>query len=172
MKIKSFTLVELIIVIVVIWILLVSLLRMWWNYIFLMQYRIEKEDFLSTYYSIVSKWMSSIYDNNLVRCDNLHLQLNDNSNNIKVYSYSWGCNLSYQKNLNRAFFSGFMYNGTKYMSWNFQIESYKFGCTFKTDSNTFTTWDVHFELVSNKMWRRFCFDVNLNSCKMKDYLCK
>lgn len=168
---KAFTLIELMVVIVVILILMLLTLKLGWSYIANMQVRNDKEDFVSTYYSLVSQSMSSSFYNGK-KYTKASINFSDNSGQLGTIYYDWTDknNISTKKFL-RSIFSGVTLNWVKYNSWNLILESYKFWCILDGWTwNQFWSWKVYMDIVGNN-WQKYCFNIILNSCKLYEYKC-
>jgi len=137
-----------------------------------MQVRNDKEDFVSTYYSLVSQSMSSSFYNGK-KYTTAFIKLWDMKDSVSTVFDDWTNqnNISTKKFL-RSVFSGMVLNWVKYNSWNLILESYKFWCIFDWwNWNQFWSGKIYLDIVGNN-WQKYCFNVLLNTCKLYEYKCE
>lgn len=162
---KSFTLIELLIVIFIIMILMLLTLNLGWNYIKNIQFKNDKEDFLSTYNKVYSKTISSNYFGwkkysefgmSIYRWKNF-IELEAFSGNNKI--------LLWRKVFNMGVMSW------NFMTWNFYFKSYELGCRFSDGTSMLTWGDVALKLISTYNNDKYCFNINLDACKLSQIKC-
>lgn len=161
---KAFTLIEMIVVIIIISILFLIVLRMGWNYVRDMQFRNDKEEFLSQYNKLLSQSMSSNYYE-WEEYKEFSLQIADQWDEINLYAITWNNQvLIWRRALGVSYFSWL--NNV----WTFLFQAYELGCWYEDWDWELTGGNVNFQLISIYDWW-YCFDVNLDSCKISESKC-
>lgn len=171
---RAFTLVELLIVIVIVWIFFSLLFSAFWSYLKTIHFKNNKELFLINFDSISSHSMSSSYYN-WKKFDKLNLVIWDQKSFFTKKALSWSNEIFlWKENLDVSVFSWFTYSWNSsidFNTWNIFFESYKLGCYLSWSSNRFTTWNVYFDLKSTIWAWKYCFKLNLESCRLVENNC-
>ena len=152
---RSFTLVELLIVIIIIWILLAIWVKFLSTQIQRNLYILEKEKLITFFKQTTSENFGKIFIN-WKSYDYIIISLENWKDQIIKY-LSWKNNkIQYDKLIfKRWLISWLNINGNNINSWSLIYKSYNENIIFKTNSNIYNSWTL-------KFW--FYFDKNYNQC--------
>lgn len=167
---KFFTLIEMLIVVIIVWILAMISLRLWWNYISKIQFKSDKEELLLNYNKTLSQSLSS---NNISwqKYNLIWIELVDTSDRFDLYYFSWTDIWKIKSNrLNYSNFKNFKLNWVSISTWYLFFESYKIWCKFQNNSIV-DSWSLYFEIYSQSLNYSYCFDLFLNNCKLIEKKC-
>ena len=165
MKKKAFTLIEMILVILLIAILMLLMLRMWWRYVWNMQFRNDKETFVWFFNKAVSQAMSSNYYNDQ-RYWAVKLSFEEWGEKLFLYALTGDeQDLIWSANIPVSSFSGIDWKA------DFTMQAYKIWCTYKDVLTEQSWWNIQFKLLSKYWEYNFCFKVDLGSCKLFESRC-
>lgn len=145
------------------------------EYIWTMQFRTDKEEFISTYHKVLSQSMSSsfVWWQSWEKYDSLKLEFWSWDSNMIMYALTWWWQKEiYANKLPYSKFSWFKLNNSYYGTWNLIFSVYNIWCKSMLDSIEYTTWTLYFDIVANNVNNKYCFSVELLSCKLKEYLCE
>lgn len=171
---KSFTLIELLIVAVIIWLIILATMWLAWNYLIRTQIRADAEQFQTAFQTSQSKALSTnVY--NWIQYRRLEVSLSPWQSRFSIEATSSGSSVLLDTfPFIASEFSGVFLDTTHYSSWKVLLETYKIGCSFVTPSNVvIQTWTVYFDIKQSKGWNiKYCFRLPLVSCKLTQYDCK
>lgn len=165
-KIKAFTILELTIVIVIIWVLMAATMRFWWDRIWLLNNKNIQEQFIDDYTSLQSK-------NNMT---NYYMW--------KIYQ-TWVINFELEKDYFDYQYDsyGFIYTGRTYVEWwNYKINMlaidgvdvkyvdvsmipYYLWCLIGDGWDELNIWIF----VNNS--KQYCFSIQSDNCRIRHVSC-
>ncbi|MEF2175456.1 MAG: type II secretion system protein [Candidatus Absconditabacteria bacterium] len=162
---RAFTLVEMLVVIMVIGLLLGLVIFSGWKNVTEIEFRSDKETFLSTFTKIRNNALSSNYFKD-TKYDSLEIQYDDDNNTLNTKYIIDGSNNDLQPiYLTNSYFSG---ND----SFKIIFLPYSVGCDFVSlDSNLSNNGNNLIQLVSKNGKYAYCFNLDLTACRLKEIQC-
>lgn len=162
---RTFTLVEMLVVVLVISLLLWLVLFSWWKNVTEIQFRSDKETFLSLINKIRTNALSSNYYKD-VKYDYLEVEYDRKKNILKtLYISGWthtDLDITYLPN---SYFSGNNWFKLTY-------SPYSVDCSFTSlDSIVNINWNNTIELLSKSRKYSYCFDISISACRIKEVQC-
>lgn len=164
---KTFTLIELLIVAVIICILLLIMIFLGTNYIYEMEVRNDKEEIISFFNKAVSQSLSSSFYYGQ-KYDKIQITLKNNTDKLYLSALDEDWNktdISY-KDLKYVMFTWI--NDT----WKFLLTWNTFGCQYTDNSWTkIAPQFVDFAIYASTYRYTYCFKVDLSSCRIFEQRC-
>lgn len=152
---KSFTLIEMLIVLVIIGILMAATMKFWSNRIVDLKAQSLKEQFVGYYNDIYSQNLTSSFHNGIKY---QHLSL----------TFTEGEPLSWLA-LSSLLFSGLMLSGQKTTSVQVTFTPYILWCSLTSDR---TTWSIFtFQTYIPENGKQYCFEIKSETCKLIETRC-
>lgn len=161
---KGFTLIEMVIVLVVIWILMAATMKFWSGRIVDLKAQSLKEDFIGWYNEIYSQNMTSSF-----RDGTKYTTLTVGFQSWVWYEINWWAPILADK-LSSITFRALMIDGQESDIVHLQITPYILGC-FITSSR-WTTGDVFaFQTYIPENGKQYCFEILSETCKLIETRC-
>lgn len=162
---RAFTLVEMLVVIVVISLMIWLVMFSWWKNVTEIQFRSDKETFLSTFTKIRTNALSSNYYKD-VKYESLEMEYDSNKNKIKISYVSWWTNYDLEN----------IYFTNSFFSWSswFRISLYPYSLNCNLlylDPNINNNWMSIVQLRSKNKKYSYCFNMESSSCRLKEIQC-
>lgn len=161
---KGFTLMEMVIVVLIIWIMLTITLNLSRSQIIRMQFKLEKEDFVSSFQKIQTTFLSASYSKNWVATTWVFQVLSwENKVNIDYWNWFFSQSL-WKSKIEKISFENAMIN-----SWSFVFNWYNLGCGFmkNNESDIITGWVAKILIARNQIYS-MCLQINLNNCRIRE----
>lgn len=166
MKKKWFTLIEILIVIVIIWILLALSLGITWGRVQILKEKYAQEQLVSTYNTLFSRNFLTNYYNGIMY-ENLVIQLKKWEQWF-IYTYNTGLNnpiYTGKTNIEwNIVIENLSWNSSNINEVNVVFEPYKFWCTLSWVNNTFSSIDITLR-VDNK--KNYCYRIDSKLCRLE-----
>ncbi|MBS8122491.1 prepilin-type N-terminal cleavage/methylation domain-containing protein [Candidatus Vampirococcus lugosii] len=167
----GFTLIEIVLVIIIISIILIFIIFYGYGQIKTTQFRIDKQSLIDIHQKVHSSTLgSNIYYGE--RFDYLKLKLEDQSDNINLYISGANSKMFYERTkLNNSYISGFNYSQNLEDEIYLNMKAYELSCSIESGADLYTGGNLYFDLISTNGAEKYCFDINLSSCKIFEYKC-
>ncbi len=169
MQTKGFTLTEMLIVIIIMGFFLFVITGALSDRVTENDSRLDREKLESTFLNAVANSMASSYFE-WQRYEEYIIELYDENINY-FWIRPWGDKDEFEtKNFEISYFSGIQFQGNTFSTWKFIMEPYNQGCEFEDIHTTtrYSTWEVSFEIDTDKNWINYCFDLQLDSCSLSE----
>ena len=161
---KAFTLIEMVLVVVIIGIMLTITLNLSRSQIIRMQFKLEKEDFVSSFQKIQTTFLSASYSKNWVATTWTY-QIVKGDDHISIDYWNWG----FSQNLGKSKIENIRFWTEDISSWSFIFQGYNLGCGFvkNNESDIITGWVAKVLIARNQIYS-MCLQINLNNCRIRE----
>ncbi len=175
---KAFTLVELVIVMIILWILFLALWYLTWSYIFRLNVQNDQETINQTFFVIQSRSLSQpVFQWKALSY--IWIRLVPDNNNISIVWYTWNKDnfivLNSKKLYYLKFWSWCVINWKKFNICNIIYKPYKIWAnliTYNEQQQKIFSWNSNVNFYFYYKNTKVCFKLNLSSWRLSKTICK